>query len=347
MTCYHPLIRYEYYEKYKCLDGHEAYKARVLKLDSGEEYEDMEERVRSGLIRQRQIIPCGKCIGCRLEYSKEWATKGCLEAEYYTENWFLTITYDQDHLPEAGTMIDPKTGEELGKNPFGTLKNEDMTLFIKRLRQYYERKYNHKGIRYMMCGEYGDQGQRPHYHAIMYNLPLHNIHFHQYNENHETLWRCEELEEIWGKGLIVAAEVNWNTCAYVARYITKKVGIPTQEKYYDCLGVNPEFFRMSRKPGIGRQYFEDHKNEIYNKDEIIIKKYNGGQMKVKPPKYYDKLYDSINTKEFELLKAKRRKTSENIRKLKYIQSTAYKKDMLIEEENTKKGKAAALIRSKV
>lgn len=347
MTCYHPLIRYEYYDKYKCQDGHEAYKARVLKLDSGEEYEDMEERVRSGLIRQRQIIPCGKCIGCRLEYSKEWATKGCLEAEYYSENWFLTITYNENHLPEAGTMIDPKTGEELGQNPFGTLKSEDMTLFIKRLRQYYERKYNHKGIRYMVCGEYGDKGARPHYHAIMYNLPLHNIYFHQYNENHETLWRCKELEEIWGKGLIVAAEVNWNTCAYVARYITKKVGIPTQEEYYKCLGVNPEFFRMSRKPGIGRQYFEDHKDDIYSKDEIIVKKYNGGLMKVKPPKYYDKLYDGINTNEYLRLKLKRKKISEEIRNLKYIQSTAYKKDMLIEEENTKKGKASALIRSKV
>lgn len=347
MTCFHPLIRYEYFEKYRCLDGHEAYKARVIKLDSGEQYEDMEERVRSGLIKQRQIIPCGKCIGCRLEYSRDWATKGCLEAESYSENWFLTITYDQDHLPEAGELIDPKTGEELGKNPFGTLEPEHMKLFLKRLRMYYERKYNHKGIRYMMCGEYGDEGSRPHYHAIMYNLPLKEIIFHEYNENHEALYRCPELEKIWGKGLIVAANVNWNTCAYVARYITKKVGLPTEQQYYDCLGVKPEFFRMSRKPGIGRTYFEAHKNEIYKKDCLTITKYGGGKMKVKPPKYYDKLYDSINKKEFEELKAKRRKVSEEIRKVKYIQSTAYKKDSLIEEENTKKGKVKALKRTKI
>lgn len=347
MTCYHPLIRYEYYDQYKCNDGHMAYKARVIKLGPGEDYEDMEERVKSGLIRNRQIIPCGKCIGCRLEYSKDWATKGCLEAESYSENWFLTITYDQDHLPEAGTMIDPKTGEEMGQNPFGTLKPKDWTLFLKRLRQYYKRKYNHEGIRMMACGEYGEQYSRPHYHAIMYNLPLHNMAFHTYNENHEALYRCLELEEIWGKGMIVAADVNWNTCAYVARYITKKVGLPTQEEYYKCLGVAPEFFRMSRKPGIGRTYFETHKDEIYKKDCLTIQKYGGGKMKVRPPKYYDKLYDKINHDEFERLKTKRRKGSEEIRKVKYIQTTALKKDSLIEEEKTKTGKAKALIRSKV
>lgn len=324
-----------------------AYKARVIKLGPGEDYEDMEEIVKSGLIRNRQIIPCGKCIGCRLEYSKDWATKGCLEAESYSENWFLTITYDQEHLPEAGTMIDPKTGEELGQNPFGTLKSEDWTLFLKRVRQHYKRKYNHENIRFMACGEYGEKGQRPHYHAIMYNLPIHNMTFHQFNENHEPLYRCLELEEIWGKGLIVAAEVNWNTCAYVARYITKKVGIPTQDQYYKCLGIAPEFFRMSRKPGIGRTYFEAHKDEIYKKDYLAITKYGGGKMRVRPPKYYDKLYDSINHDEYERLKMKRRKVSEDIRKVKYIQSTMLKKNSLIEQEETLTSKAKTLIRTKV
>lgn len=171
--------------------------------------------------------------------------------------------------------------------------------------------------------------------------------FHEYNENHEALWRCPELEKIWGKGMIVAAEVNWNTCAYVARYVTKKVGIPTQEKYYNCLGIQPEFFRMSRRPGIGRKYFEAHKEEIYKKDCLTIQKYGGGIMKVKPPKYYDKLYDIENHEEMEKIKKNRIKQQRLITKLKYTQTSKYKKDQLKIEEETKENQAKALPRTKI
>lgn len=350
MSCYHPLIRYETWERYTCEDGHQAYKATVEKLQPGSEYEDKEEIEKKigTRLRKIQIIPCGKCIGCRLEYSRDWATKGCYEAELHAENWFLTITYDNEHLPEAMTMIDPKTGEELGENPNGSLKNVDTTNFLKKLRAYYERKYNHKGIRYMLCGEYGDEGQRPHYHAIMFNLPIkpESLRFHEYNENHEAMWRCPEIEQIWGKGMIVAAEVNWNTCAYVARYVTKKVGLPTEKEHYKALGIEPEFFRMSRRPGIGREYFEQHKEEIYSKDKIIIKKYGGGTLKIKPPKYYDKLYDLENHEKMEEIKKKRKKDGERLNKLKYSQTSLYKKDQLKNEEEIKETQNKILIRTK-
>lgn len=225
MTCYHPLLRYETYEKYRCQDGHLAYKARVEKPDPKykEQYEDIEDFAKSMQphYRRVQVIPCGKCIGCRLEYSKEWATKGICEAEMHKENCFLTITYDDEHLPEADDMIG-EYGEEICKNPNGTLKPADMVNFNKKIRERYQRKHNIRGIRVMYCGEYGEKYNRPHYHAIYFGLPLYDMKFHAYNENHEALYRVPELEEIWGKGMIVAAEVNWNTCAYVARYITKK-----------------------------------------------------------------------------------------------------------------------------
>lgn len=351
MSCYHPLVRFETWEKYKCNDGHIAYKAKVEKLNPGENYEDKEEieKKLNTRLRNIQIIPCGKCIGCRLEYSKQWATKGLYESLEHKENWFLTLTYDEKNLPEAGTMIDPNTGEEKGQNPFGTLKNTDFTNFIKKLRTYYERKYNHKGIRFMGCGEYGSKGQRPHYHIILFNLPIpiEKLRFHEYNENYEAMYRCTEIEEIWGKGIVVAAEVNWNTCAYVARYITKKVGIPTQKEYYNCLGVEEEFFRMSRRPGIGRAYYEKNKDKIYEKDELIIQKYGGGVMKVRPPKYYDKLYDIENPEQFEKIKKQRKKEQERLTKIKYNQTSKYKKDQLIAEEKTHEAKVQALKRTKV
>lgn len=355
MTCYHPLIRYETYEQYRCQDGHLAYKARVFKPDPSykEEYENIEQYANSLLgkmhYRRVQVIPCGKCIGCRLEYSKEWATKGCYEAEMHKDNWFLTITYDQEHLPEADDMIG-EYGEVICKNPNGTLKPSDFTNFLKKLRSYYERKYNHKGIRFMGCGEYGSsENQRPHYHAIMFNLPItpDKMKFHEYNENHEALWRVPELEEIWEKGMIVAAEVNWNTCAYVARYITKKVGLPTQEEYYKRQGIEPEFFRMSRKPGIGREYFEKHKNEIYASDKLVIKKYGGGTIEVKPPRYYDKLYDIENHKEMEQIKKRRNANAERINNLRDNQTTLHRKEQLQLTELSKKAQSKLLLRNKI
>lgn len=353
MTCYHPMIRLETYEKYKCIDGHMAYKAKIIKPDPSykEEFENIDDFAKSlqGHYRNIQIIPCGKCIGCRLEYSRQWATKGCLEAEQYNNNWFLTLTYDEEHLPEADPAINEKTGEEMPPNPGGTLKSTDLTNFIKKLRTYYERKYNHKGIRFMACGEYGTTSNRAHYHIIFYNLPIleQMIRFHEYNENYEPLYRLTEIEEIWGKGIVVAASVNWNTCAYVARYVTKKIGLPTNKEHYKNLGIEPEFFRMSRKPGIGRQWFEDHKEEIYKKDEIIVNKYGGGTMKVKPPKYYDKLYDIEKPEELKKIKEQRRKDMENINRIRMQQTTKFKKEQLNVEENIKENQAKALIREKV
>lgn len=337
------------------MDGHKAYKAKIFKPDPNykEEYETVdayaEHLLKDPYYRRVQVIPCGKCIGCRLEYSRDWATKGIYEAEMHKDNWFLTITYDNEHLPIGDPVIDPETGEEKEPLNSGTLKAADFTNFIKKVRTYYERKYNHKGIRFMGCGEYGSQSARSHYHSIMFNMPIpvEQMRFHEYNENHEPMYRCIELEKIWGKGMIVAAEVNWNTCAYVARYITKKVGMPTDKDYYKKLGIEPEFFRMSRKPGIGREYFEKHKDEIYKDDKVIIQKYKGGLMRIKPPKYYDKLYDLENHEKMEEIKEKRKKDQENISKVKFHQTTVYKKQQLKLEEDIKKSQSKALIRSKI
>lgn len=354
MTCYHPLIRYETWEQYTCLDGHKAYKANVIHPEPGymDQYENAEEMEQNLMAKNHyrhvQVIPCGKCIGCRLENSRDWATKGSYEALLHKDNWFLTITYDDEHLPEAQTRINPETGEEQNPNPGGTLQPEHITLFIKRLRTTYERKYNHKGIRYMAAGEYGSETGRAHYHMILFNCPINptQMKFWKYNENHEALWRCPDLEKIWGKGMIVAAEVNWNTIAYVARYCMKKEHIMKKEDY-DLLGIEPEFLRASNKPGIGREYFEQHKNEIYSNDTIKVKKYGGGLLELRPPKYYDNLYDIENHEELEKIKERRKKNQEFRTRLKYSKTTNYKKTQLKNEEETKRQQASSLIRNKI
>ena len=147
--------------------------------------------------------------------------------------------------------------------------------------------------------------------------------------------------------MIVGAEVNWNTCAYVGRYATKKVGLPANKEHYNNLGIEPEFFRMSRKPGIGRKWYEEHKDEIYKKDEIIIQKYKGGTMKVKPPKYYDKLYDIKNHEDLEKIKEKRRKDMENVNRIRMSQTSKFKKEQLRIDESIKENQAKSLIREKI
>lgn len=233
-------------------------------------------------------VPCGKCIQCRLSYSREWATRCVLEAKSYQFNYFITLTYDNEHLPINKTIIDKSTGE-IVPNP--TLVKKDLQDFMKRLRIHYKREYNHENIRFYACGEYGEQFQRPHYHLILFNLPMFDLVPFGKNELGQTYFYSQILSNIWGKGFVGVANVTWETCAYVARYVMKKQKGPGSAEYYDQLGQVPEFVLMSRRPGIGRDYYENNKEQIYATDEIILPGKDGKAQVLKPSHYYDKLYD--------------------------------------------------------
>lgn len=104
---------------------------------------------------------------------------------------------------------------------------------------------------------------------------------------------------------------------------------------------------MSRKPGIGREYFEKHKNDIYASDKLVIQKYGGGTMDVKPPKYYDKLYDITNHKDLEKLKKKRLSNTERINRLKDSQTSLHRKEQLKLTEMSKQAQSKLLLRNKM
>lgn len=165
-------------------------------------------------------VPCGKCCGCRMDRAREWKDRLVLESSYYRHVYFLTITYDDDHLPPA-------------------LEKRDLQLFFKRMRKRIS-------LRYFACGEYGDKTHRPHYHAILFMdlpLPLSGIGVNRY---HSPL-----VSECWSVGLHEVSEANASTIAYVAGYCNKKVKDPD----WDAYPVKP-FIIMSRMPGIARQYLE-------------------------------------------------------------------------------------------
>lgn len=109
-------------------------------------------------------------------------------------------------------------------------------------------------------------------HTIIFasNLPLFDLEPFFINANHDQIYKCETIEKIWGKGIISVGKVTWNSAAYVARYMLKKQKGAGADWYYQSKGQEPEFTRMSRKPGIGAEYYQANKESIYKNDEIVI-----------------------------------------------------------------------------
>ena len=284
-------------------------------------------------------IPCGKCWACKLNYSAQWATRLSLETKKSEHNYFITFTYDDNHLPINERV---KIGEEVIENDGtwgGSLDPEDMTRFIKTLRKHFEREYKEQGleppkIKYFYCGEYGPSTQRPHYHMILLNAPLDLSQFYGtfVDTNFKAHWKSKQLEHWWAKGMIDVAEVEWSNAAYVARYCMKKLQqYGSKEDYYRD-GRYPEFIRMSK--GIGFEYFQQHKDEIYKHDEIVMKTIKGNIGSVKPPKAFDRKMKELDPEGFELIQLSRKHAAERADEIKRT-LTSYTDKQMLEMEREK------------
>jgi len=156
---------------------------------------------------------------------------------------------------------------------------------MKRLRKKYPQK-----IRFYACGEYGDNLGRPHYHACLFNHDFADKKFWKYTgKNKERLYRSEELEQLWPHGYSSTGAVTFESAAYVARYIMKKITGQQSDAHYECIDENgeihqrkPEFTTMSRMPGIGAPWLQQYNTDVYPSDFIIM---NGKRLR--PPRYYD------------------------------------------------------------
>ncbi len=238
------------------------------------------ERSKYDIVRPVEL-PCGQCIGCRLERSRQWAVRCMHEAQLYEDNCFLTLTYNEEHCP-------------------GQLEYRDWQLFFKRLRKRYVGKtgvIDDKGqerfpIRFYMCGEYGEENSRPHFHACVFNFQFRDLHLWKKGKAGAEIYRSKELEELWPYGFATVGQVTFESAAYVARYVMKKVTGPAAvaryEKVNEVTGeigtIRPEFNKMSLKPGIGAGWFRKYRSDVFPHDTVIV---NGVQTKV--PKYYDTL----------------------------------------------------------
>lgn len=262
------------------------------------------------------LIPCGQCIGCRLEYSRQWAIRCMNEAKMWKNNYFVTLTYRDEHLPCADNiLVNESTGEVVLDEITGEVKvieshplvPDDLTKFIKLLRRELEYHYNWTGVRFYACGEYGSKYQRPHYHIILFNMPELDLDIYS-KRNNFIIFTSNFIDKVWKKGYNTVAEVNFDTCAYVSRYMLKKHKGKDFEFYSDN-GLVPEFTRCSRRGGIGQKYFEDNWQRIYAHDEDVLSTPSGVRY-IKPPKYYDKLFDIDHAEYLSYLKQKRKESAE-------------------------------------
>ena len=231
-------------------------------------------------------LPCGQCIECRLNRSRRWADRCMLELGYHDSSYFITLTYDNEHIPK-NPLYDEETGEVYAEN--ATLVKKDLQDFMKRLRRAYEYKGYDNKLRFFACGEYGSQTLRPHFHLIVFGLKLDDLVLYKRNFNGDNLYNSAFISKLWKKGFSVVGDVTWQSCAYVARYIMKK-HLGKDSDFYDVYNIEPEFTLMSRKPGIARQYYDEHKDELFYQDFVSIPTKDGAKQ-IYPPPYYEKLFE--------------------------------------------------------
>ena len=227
-------------------------------------------------------VPCGQCVGCRLERSRQWAVRIMHESQSWDQNAFLTLTYENlDH----GPSLEPK----------------HFTDFMKRLRK----KHTGQTIRYYQCGEYGETTRRPHHHAAMFNYWPDDAKILKMSGEH-TLYESAQLSEVWGHGHVNFGTLTFESAAYVARYITKKITGEKARDHYTIEHdgeyhlVKPEYSTMSRRPGIGGEWFKKYGQDTYEKDQVIMR---GKAMR--PPRAYDKKMEEHETELFEAIKRDR------------------------------------------
>lgn len=228
-------------------------------------------------------LSCGQCWGCRLEHSRQWAIRCVHEAQLYDSNVFVTLTY-----AETGFTLVPR----------------DFTLFMKRLRKHFHPRL----IRFYMGAEYGEESGRPHFHACLFNCYFDDAVYQFKTGAGFRMYTSPTLTRLWGHGHANFGDVTFESAAYVARYVMKKLTGDGNSDMYDVIDPDSgevfkrvkEYGRMSLKPGIGAQWLQKFRPDVYPHGLVVV---NGKE--VRPPRYYDKLYKKSSPDAGFLLSARR------------------------------------------
>lgn len=238
-------------------------------------------------------VPCGRCVACKLERARQWTIRIMHEAQGHRDNSFITLTYEDEHLSYG--------------NKQATLVKSDLQKFWKRLR-----KEINVGIRYFACGEYGEQRQRPHYHACVFGFDFPDKVILR-SQNGLDLYRSDLLDNVWSFGHCSVGALTASSAAYVARYILDK-NLGKESVYYEQQGIEPEFTVMSRGSkkrgtgGIGSAWFRQYASDVFPSDRVVS---DSGKTS-RPPRYYDELRKASFPKEMIRIKRRRMELADKI-----------------------------------
>lgn len=246
------------------------------------------------------LVPCGYCMGCRIMRKEEWAIRCMHEARMHDRNSFLTLTYAPEHLPEWATLV-----------------KEHHQLFMKRLREKLGRK-----VRFFMCGEYGEKGERPHYHYVLFGEDFSDDRFPVKETKNGILYQSPTLDQAWGLGHAWIGDVSWQSAKYVAGYCVKKIGgkaldeidpktgLKPYEVYDDDTGEVfqrlPEFALQSRHPGLGESFYRRYGDSIRRTGHVVL-----DGRKLRTPRYYYKLEERINAERAAVARVARRRAAKS------------------------------------
>lgn len=226
MSCEHPLLAIDLYTR----PEDKKHVIKILPRRHGDNVKELERRVGKENIL---ALPCGKCASCKAAHKSEWAVRCMLESKLHKDNCFVTLTYDNNHLPDKLCKL-------------------DLRKFIKGIRN--------KGYkcRFFGCGEYGSQSGRPHYHVILFGFCPDDLKPFSVSPSGEMTYTSKLLSSIWDKGHVLVGNVTEGSCAYVAGYVDKK------------LNDEDGFILMSNRPGIAAVWFMENLPFIYKHDNIVL-----------------------------------------------------------------------------
>lgn len=256
-----------------------------------------------GYIDRPMKVPCGQCIGCRLERSRQWAIRAYHESSLHEDNCFITLTYNDEAL-------------DLDNHPENrSLDHRHWQLFMKKLRKRFG-----PGVRFLMCGEYGTWCRscwkhpnvceceetkpgpgRPHFHAILFNFDFKEKQLWKH-VNGLPLFVSPALQELWPQGFSSVGAATFQSAAYVARYITKKVTGPAGTDHYsvmeprtgELISLRPEYLRASTggrsgQKGIASQWLAEFSDDVWPDDFVVVE-----GKRLRPPRFYDRQLEVVD-----------------------------------------------------
>jgi len=219
------------------------------------------------------LLPCGKYFECLAKRAIDWALRARHEISCHPQNCFLTLTYDNDNLPQLSPQLPEQKNREIFQYQFQN--------FLKKLR-----RRNNDPIRYMVAHEYGSTNYRPHHHCLLFGYNPPNQKLDRYSPSGEPLFRSPDLEKLWTHGFSSIGTANEKTAYYIANYALKgsKHNFPDTNTG-EIITVS-DFMKTSNRPAIGKTFFEKNIQALINSDLPL-------------PRYYIKQLEKNHPLKFE------------------------------------------------